>query len=161
MKKLKILFTLLIIFMLQGCGLTAPKYPHLGSKKDPAYYSKEIYSKILDNEEFTMVLFNNNLYKDISIDSSENDIVKEFFSSISEANYENQETPKETEPYEIRIEFSDGEKYVINVYNNNLVTLYPWDGNYPEDVISMEGVPVHYNLFDFCLHIENQNKSLK
>ena len=161
MKRLKIIFILLIICILQSCGLTDPKYPHLSTKKDPAYYTKEVYSKILNKEEFTMVLFNNNMYKDISIDSEENEIIKEFFNCLSEDNYENQEIPKETEPYEIRIEFADGSKYIINVYNNSLAALYPWDGNYPEDVISMEGVPVHYNLFDFCIHIENQDKALK
>lgn len=161
MRKFKLLFILLIICMLQGCGLNNPKYIHFGTKNDPALYTKEVYSKILSNEEFTMVLFNNNLYKDISIDTSENDIIKNFISSLSETNYENQEIPDETEPYEIRIEFSDGGKYVINVYNDSLVALYPWDGNYEEDVISMENVPIHYNLYDFCTHIESQDRAFR
>lgn len=161
MKKLKLLIIFLVICMLQGCSFNDPKYIHFGSKTDSAFYTKEVYSKILNNENFTMVLFNNNLYKNISIDSSENDVIKNFISSLSENNYPDEKVPDETEPYEIRIEFTDGSKYVINVYNNELVSLYPWDGNYEEDVISMEGVPIHYNLYDFCIHIENQNKSLK
>lgn len=161
MKKLKILFIFLIICMLQGCSLDDPKYLHFSNKKDPAFYTKEVYSRILNNEQFKMILFNTNLYKDISIDSSENDIIKNFISSLTDKDYESQELPNKTEIYELRLEFSDGSKYIINVYNNNLATLHPWDGNYPEDIISMEEVPVHYNLFDFCTHIENQNKALK
>lgn len=162
MKRLKFLIVILAVCLLQGCtAFNNPKYIHFGTKSSPSYYTNEVYSKILSNENFTMVLFINNLYKDISIDSSENEVIKDFIFSIPEENYMDEDPPSETEPYELRLEFEDGSKYIINVYNDKLVSLYPWDGNYKEDVISMEKVPIHYNLYDFCTHVEKEAKALK
>lgn len=162
MKRLKFFIIILAVCFLQGCNmLDDPKYIHFSTKSGPSFYTNEVYSKILSNEDFTMVLFINNLYKDIPIDSSENEVIKNFIFSVPEDNFKDEDIPSETEPYELRLEFDDGSKYIINVYDEKTVALFPWDGNFKEDVISMEKVPIHYNLYDFCTHIEKEDKSIK
>lgn len=55
----------------------------------------------------------------------------------------------------MRILFDD-EKYIIKVYNENIVTVFPWDGIYEEDIINMVNVPQRNNPMDFCKNIEER-----
>ncbi|MBD7909918.1 MULTISPECIES: DUF4883 family protein [Clostridium] len=160
MKKIRLLCIFLLIFILQGCAFDDPKYIHLKEKSDIAIYTKEIYTKLLKDEHFSIEFFDTNLYKDISVPEDENQIIENFIGSLSDENYKDEELPKEKEPYQLRIKFQDS-KYIIKVYNENLVAIYPWDGNYKEDILSMKDIPKHYNLYDFCKHVENRAKALK
>lgn len=161
MKKLKFIFIVLLIVLLPGCSLSDPKYPHLENKASVDFYTKEMYAKILSDDDFSIRLFDTNYYKYINVPDVENSILENFIHSLSNESYENVDIPEDKEPYQLRVEFKDGTKYVIKVFNDEMCTLNPWDGNFEEDVISMESVPIHYNLYDFCKYIENQSKALK
>lgn len=160
LKKIKLLCIFLLMFILQGCAFDNPKYIHLKEKGDTALYTKEIYTKLLKDESFSIEFFDTNLYKDISVPEDENEIIENFISSLSDEDYKEDKIPTEKEPYQLRIQFTDS-KYIIKVYNNDLVAIIPWDGNYKEDVISMKNLPNHYNLYDFCKHVENRAKAQK
>lgn len=159
-KKLKFIMLVFLIIILQGCGLMDPKYMHLENKETPNFYTNEVFKKILNDEYFSLEVFNTNMYKNIPVSNTENGIIENFIQSISIEDYNKGDIPTDREPYQIRINFSDA-KYIIKVYNSNLVTLYPWDGNFQEDIISLDNVPLHYNLYDFCKHIENEAKKIK
>ena len=47
----------------------------------------------------------------------------------------------------------------INVYDKNTVTLFPWDGNLQEDIITMDNVPARDNIYSFCVYIINKTNS--
>ncbi|PRR83411.1 DUF4883 family protein [Clostridium vincentii] len=160
MKRLSFIILLLLVFTLQGCGLRDPKYIHLENKQSPNFYTNEVYTKILNDEDFSLEIFNTNMYKNISVSDTENMIIESFIHSLSDDDYKEGNIPTEIEPYQIRIDFS-GTKYIIKVYSSSIVTLYPWDGNFQEDIISMDNVPTHYNLYDFCTYIENEAKKFK
>jgi len=159
-KKLKFIMLLFLIFVLQGCGLRDPKYMHLENKETINSYTNAVYEKILNGEDFSLTVFNTNMYKNITVDEIENGIIEDFIHSLSIENYNEVDLPTEVEPYQLIINFSDA-KYIIKVYNTNLVALYPWDGNFQEDIMSMDNVPLHYNLYDFCMHVENEAKQIK
>lgn len=160
LKKVKLFFVFLLIVMLQGCAFDDPKYLHLKQKPDISLYTKEIYAKVLQDEDFSIEFFDTNLYKDISVSKEENDVIENFIGSLSDENYKEDGIPAEKEPYQLRIQFADS-KYIIKVYSNDLVAILPWDGNYKEDIVSMQDVPTRYNLYDFCKHIENKAKAFK
>ena len=63
--------------------------------------------------------------------------------------------------YKLIIQFDDNsnDKYVINVYDKNTVTLFPWDGNLQEDMITMDNVPARNNIYSFCVYIINKTNS--
>ena len=133
MKKFTIYIFLILSLLLQGCSFSDPKYINFSEKSSPDFYTKEIYSKLLNDEEYSLELFNTNFYKTDGV------------------------IPEEKEPYQLKIIFDDS-KYVIKIYSNSTVTVSPWDGIYPEDIINIEDVPNRYNLFDFCSHIEHEWK---
>ena len=44
----------------------------------------------------------------------------------------------------------------MRIYDSSTISISPWDGNYEEDIISMNNIPLRYNLLDFCTHIQNK-----
>ena len=43
-------------------------------------------------------------------------------------------------PYRLYFNFKN-KSYVVEVYNEKYLSIYPWDGNYPRDYINMDSLP--------------------
>lgn len=155
MKKFKILslFMFLILFI-NGCTLINPKYINFSTKPNNHYYTDQLNKKILNNESFTISVFDTNLYKEIQVSNDDSSIIENFIKSLVTSDYID-ESVSDKEPFRLKITFKDS-KFLIKVFNNATVSISPWDGNYAEDFISMKDVPLRYNLYDFCNYIENK-----
>jgi len=149
-----IIILLLLFSTLTGCSSENPKYINFSTKPNNHYYTDQLKNKILTDENFTIYVFDTNLYKEIEVSKEENPIIKNFISSLISDNYSNEEV-KNKEIYRLKIVFSD-DKYLIKVFDNSVVSIFPWDGNYQEDIISIKDLPLGYNLLDFCNHIANK-----
>jgi hypothetical protein len=149
-----IIILLLLLSTLTGCSSENPKYINFSTKPNNHYYTDQLKNKILTDENFTIYVFDTNLYKEIEVSKEENPIIKNFISSLISDNYSNDEV-KNKEIYRLKIVFSD-DKYLIKVFDNSVVSIFPWDGNYQEDIISIKDLPLRYNLLDFCNHIANK-----
>lgn len=155
MKKLiLILISLSLFFTLTGCTLQNPKYINFSTKPNNHYYTDELKNKILNNEKFMLYVFDTNLYKEIEVPIEENSILENFTSALINDNYSDEKIDIK-EPFRIKIVFDD-DKYLIKIFNNSIVSVSPWDGNYREDIILIKDLPLRYNLFDFCNHIANK-----
>lgn len=108
----------------------------------------------MNNEKFTLYVFDTNLYKEIEVPNEENNILESFLSSLVNDNYSDEKIEMK-EPYRLKVVFED-DKYLIKIFNDSIVSISPWDGKYPEDIISIKNLPLRYNLFDFCNHIGNK-----
>ena len=158
MKSKKLIIFIILSLFLIGCDINNPKYINLKKKESIDYYSNEIYFKILNNEDYTLTMFDTDVSKNTLIDKEEQVIIENFLSSLTSSNYlKNSDDISNKEAFHLIIEFDDS-KYIFNVYDENLVTVYPWDGVFPEDIITSENVPLRYNLYDFCNHIKNRSK---
>ena len=158
MKSKKLIIFIILSLFLIGCDINNPKYINLKKKESINYYSNEIYFKILNNEDYTLTMFDTDVSKNTLIDKEEQVIIENFLSSLTSSNYlKNSDDISNKEAFHLIIEFDDS-KYIFNVYDENLVTVYPWDGVFPEDIITSENVPLRYNLYDFCNHIKNRSK---
>ncbi len=155
MKKFYFIFIiLLLLFTLNGCTFENPKYINFSTKPNNHYYTDELKNKILNNKKFTLYVFDTNLYKELEVPIEENPILENFISSLTDDNYSDEKIDIK-EPFRLKIVFDDN-KYLIKIFNNSVVSIYPWDGNYKEDIISIKDLPLRYNLFDFCNHITNK-----
>lgn len=158
MKSKKLIIFIILSLFLIGCDINNPKYINLKKKESINYYSNEIYFKILNNEDYTLTMFDTDVSKNTLIDKEEQVIIENFLSSLTSSNYlKNNDDISNKEAFHLIIEFKDS-KYIFNIYDENLVTVYPWDGVFPEDIITSENVPLRYNLYDFCNHIKNRTK---
>lgn len=158
MRYLKATIITLLLFTLQGCVFNDPKYINLKSKPNNHYYSNELYTKLKSNAKYNIKVFDSDMYKYYPVTSEDNDIVLSFLESLSTSNYLNDMDIKEQPKYELSIDFGDA-KYIFNIYDENNVTLYPWDGTYIEDQISMDSIYPYNNLYSFCKYIINKENS--
>lgn len=156
MKKLGSIFVILLLCInLIGCNLQDPKYINFSTKPNNHYYVDELKNKIINNEKCTVYVFDTNLYKDIEVPDAETSSVKDFITSIASENYSD-ESANSKEHFRIKIIFEDTDQYLIKIFNDSIISISPWDGNYKEDFVSMKNLPLRYNLLDFCNHISNK-----
>lgn len=155
MKKITILILILIILNIQGCNNLRPQYPHLESKPNISYYTNMLYSQIENNDNYKLEILNTNLYKTYNIKDKDKEIIKNLLNNIPNENYTKKKLPT-NEAYRIKI-YINNETYLIKVFSNELISISPWDGNYEEDIINMKNVPKRYNLYDYCVYIEDKH----
>lgn len=155
MKKFNLIFITLLLFLtLSGCINENPKYINFSKKPNNHYYTDQLKNKILADDNFTLYVFDTNLYKEIEVSKEENPIIQNFISSLVSDNYYDEQVDNK-EVYRLKIVFND-EKYLIKIFDNSIVSISPWDGNYKEDFVSIKELPLRYNLLDFCNHIANK-----
>lgn len=154
MKKL-IRFILIIAttFLLISCTFNESQYIKPKAKPTPNYYTEKIKEQISKNKEYTIKVFDLNIYKYYEVNQDENTILPEFIDNLNIDNFNIEINENLKAEYRLIIEFPD-EKYIINAYNENLISIQPWDGSYPEDTISMENIPDYYNLYKYCEYIK-------
>lgn len=157
MKYIKLLLVSFIIIMLPSCTFNGSKYINLNTNKPTLYYySNDLYSKIKNNSDFTLKVFDANLYKYYEVGEEDVDIVISFLESLNNDNYLSEDTITEVPKYKLIVDFTDS-KYIINAYNVNMVTINPWDGVFTQDIIKMDGVSNRNNVYSFCKYIINKS----
>lgn len=160
MKKSIYIFLLILVLSIQGCAFDDPMYIHFEKKMSTNYYLTKIASNLADSTPYTMELFDVNLYKTIPISEDEGIILKNFIQNLTLDSYKTTNETSDKEVFELRITFENGEKYIFKIFNESIVTVYPWDGIFCEDIVDMKDVPQRYNLFDFCTYIKNKQNHL-
>lgn len=155
MRKYNLIFLVLILsFTLIGCNFENPKYINFSMKPNNHYYIDEIKNRILNNDKYTLYVFDTNLYKEIEVSADDDNIIEDFISSLTNDAYSDEKTEGK-EPFRLKVVFENGDKYLIKVFNDSKISVSPWDGVYKEDTISIKNLPLKYNLFDFCNHVLN------
>ncbi|VYT91782.1 hypothetical protein [Clostridium tertium] len=154
---MKRIFALIVITfftsLLIGCTFNSAQYIRPGDKPKSNFYTEEIKEMISKDNDYKLKVFDMNIYKYYDVNENEYSIIPDFIDSLSDKNYEAEIQEEDIPDYKIIIEFSD-KKYVINAYSDTLISIYPWDGVYSEDIISMEGVSDYYNLYKFCEYVK-------
>ncbi|ATD55468.1 DUF4883 family protein [Clostridium chauvoei] len=156
----KLIIILLFICILPGCSLAGPEYINAKNKPTPYFYTEEIYTKLVNKESYTLKIFDLNVYKYYDVNPEEHSILLEFIESLKESSYDTTLEENIKPRYKLIIEFENA-KYVINAFNDKQISVYPWDGIYKEDIITMEDVPAYYNLYKFCEYIEKISRGFE
>lgn len=156
MKYLKLILVFFIIITLPSCTFNDSKYISLKSNKPtPYYYSSELYSKIKKDVNFTLQVFDSDIYKYYEVGEEDADIIISFLESLNNDNYVSENTFEEAPRYKLIINL-DNSKYIISAYSLDTVTINPWDGVFPQDIITMDGVSPRNNIYSFCKYIINK-----
>ena len=71
-----------------------PKYINISSKPNNHYYTDKLYKKLLSNENFTIYVFDTNLYKEIEVPEEDKNIIEDFVKSLIEDNYSDTDITK-------------------------------------------------------------------
>ncbi|ADL51424.1 DUF4883 family protein [Clostridium cellulovorans] len=145
MMKFKRLLSLCLCLMLV---LTGCKNTVVDDKKPSCnYYTNLFIQNMNTNKIKSISVYETNYSKDKVLNTELYYIIKNLFDSLKKENFldEPMYTP-ENPVYRYYITFSNDKTFVIDVYNENYLTLYPWDGKYQKDFIDISNAPKSYNL---------------
>lgn len=94
-----------------------------------------------------------NFYKKKDFSKEDLYTLADFFNSLNNDSFIEKPANLPDKPlYMIFLTFSKN-KYVINVYNENYISIYPWDGAYNMDYIDTSKMYKAYNLYGLCKYL--------
>ena len=142
---------MLLPILLLGCNIS------FNGKKSNNFYYTNLLAKDLTLETFYKCsVIDSNYYKEKLLSKEDAATIKNFTKALSKSTFIERPKDLPLKPmYKLIIVFSK-DKYVINVYNEKFVSIFPWDGSYSMDYIDMSKIQFSYNLFGLCKYIVDQ-----
>lgn len=150
-----ILIIICIFFSLDLFGCSYKINKNIFTKAKPNnYYYTDLLMKDLSLEKPTeLYALYMNFYKKKDFSVEDLATFTEFFNSLNKDSFTQKPTGLAPKPmYKIFLTFSKN-KYIINVYNENLISIYPWDGDYSMDYINAGKMYKAYNLYGLCKYL--------
>lgn len=94
-----------------------------------------------------------NFYKKKDFSKDDLTAFAQFFNSLNNDSFKAKPANLPVKPlYKIFLTFSKN-KYVVNVYTENFISISPWDGSYSMDYIDTSKMFKAYNLYGLCKYL--------
>lgn len=156
-KFLKLIFLISIsCFLLTSCNIVLPIDGLKGKKPNNFYYTNLLAKNITLEKQYKVTILETNFYKGSEINKKDKELIKHFITLLKKENFKTLEQKPESKPlYKIFFTF-EKDKYIINVYNKQYISVYPFDGNFSMDYIDMNNIPEAYNLYNLCNFLFNK-----
>ena len=136
-----------------GCKYNLNKNAFIKSKPNNYYYSNLIMKDLSLEKPAELYGLYMNFYKKKDFSKEDLSTLVNFFNSLNNESFVEKPANLPTKPqYKIFLTFSEN-KYIINVYNKNFVSVYPWDGSYNMDYIDTSKMYKAYNLYGLCKYL--------
>jgi hypothetical protein len=158
-KKFILLCTLIIIsILLIGCNYNINDLSNIifnPNKPNNFYYTNILAKNLALETSCKVTILDTNFYKEKELNKDNINIIRYLLKNLNKNNFISKPKALTSKPiYKIYLTFSK-DKFVINVYSDKYIAIYPWDGNYPMDYIDMKGIPASLNLYSLCKYLFN------
>ena len=145
--KYPLLSLILLIILLTSCSNPINK-----GKGNNYYYTNKVLKHLTLDKDISGDIIDTNFYKEIDLSKDSIASVKSFMDNLKKENFiDLPKTLPKKPKYKLYLNFGK-EKYVINIYSEKYISIYPWDGDYSMDYIDMTGVYLNYNLYGLCIN---------
>ena len=155
-KYIKMFTLIILVTLLSGCTLE-----NIFNREKPNsnYYTYELSNLISDNS-FEIHILDRNVYRNISVTNEDLSILDDLLKNIKDSNYL-LETPDDLPSKPIYTLFitTEKEKMILDVYGDDLISIYPWDGKYEKDYLSLKDIQNAFKMEQFCEYIFEKAKS--
>jgi len=140
------LLTLLILLF------TSCSNPINKEKENNYYYTNQLSKHLTLDKNISGTVMDTNFYKELELSKDSITTIKDFIHNLKKGNFIDLPKDLPNKPkFKLYLNF-DKEKYVINIYTEKYISIYPWDGDYSMDYIDMTGVYLNYNLYGLCVN---------
>ena len=148
-KKRMLYLIILVLF-----AISMPSCTVLNNAKPNKFYYTNLLAKDLANEKALRInIMDTNYYKQLSFSTEDNLTLFDFIKSLKPNNFVTKPPSLPVKSiYKIFIIIGKNE-YIINVYNEKYLAIFPWDGDYEMDYIDMTGMYENYNIYNLCKFI--------
>lgn len=142
--------SLILLFLILILGLLG-SYKAYYNKKKPNnyYYTNQLAKNLTLNKNYEIKVLDNNFYKVEEISKENIETMLSFIKELKKQNFIDKPQVINAKPkYKFFIKFLDtNDKFVVNVYDTKYISIHPWDGEFTMDYITMESIPIRYNLY--------------
>jgi hypothetical protein len=150
---LNTLFIITILFV--GCNYNFSSINFQKTKPNNFYYTNVLAKDLTLESSYKCIILNTNFYSEKELSKENTDTIKAMLKSLNKNNFISKPTDLPAKPnYKIFLTFNK-DKFIINVYNEKYLCIYPWDGSFPMDYIDMTGIPASQNLYSLAKYIFN------
>ena len=152
----KYILLLLCVFLslsLFGCNYKINKNIFSKSKPNNFYYTNLLMSDLSLEDPTEIFALYMNFYKEKDFAKEDLSTFNDFFNSLDKDSFIEKPADLPEKPlYKIFITFNEN-KYIINLYNENFISIYPFDGDYKMDYIDTSKMYKAYNLYGLCKYL--------
>jgi len=149
MKKTSLLI-IIFIFSVIAISCTIPAK----NKSSNYYYTSKLLQKLNEDKKIEIKVLNMSYYKVKLLSSEEVGTVLNYLKSVSKGDFIKSSKTEIKPIYRLYISFKD-ETYVIDIFNKEDISIFPYDGNFQQDDIKMNSKYKCYNLYYLCKNIFN------
>ncbi len=136
-----------------GCNYKLDKKIFTKNKPNNYYYTNLLMKDLSLEAPVELYALYMNFYRKKDFSKEDLYTFAEFFNSLNNDSFiEKPEALPEKPMYKIFLTFSKS-KYAINIYNENFISIYPWDGSYNMDYIDTSKMYKAYNLYGLCKYL--------
>lgn len=136
-----------------GCNYNFDKNIFIKDKPNNYYYTKLLMRDLSQEAPVELYALYMNFYKKKDFSKEDLSTFINFFNSLNNASFINKPAGLPAKPlYKIFLTFSKN-KYVINIYNERFISVYPWDGDFKMDYIDTSKMYKAYNLYGLCKYL--------
>ncbi|MGG5461588.1 DUF4883 family protein [Clostridium sp. B9] len=141
---------ILIITLIMCVGLiSCSKNNFLNKEKPSLNYHTESLKEDLAKSKPKVRILDMNIYSETVVNEEDIRIVKDLTDSLKDDNFLKEEDIPKKPLYKFFIDVNSN-KYVIDIYGDDFLTLYPWDSTLSKDFITLKDVPNAFKLEAFC-----------
>jgi hypothetical protein len=153
-KRLSYLISFIIIsILLSGCNLN---FQFNSNKPNNYYYTNLLAESISTETSYKCTAINTNFYNEIEISKNDKITINALLKKLISNNFIKKPSNLPSKPkYRLVFVFKDA-KYLMDIYNENIISIYPWDGKLEKDYIDMNGIPLSYNINSLCEYLFNK-----
>lgn len=152
MKKKYIFFILLVILIFFTLiNFHTGNFKFSQKNEELNYYTNKLIENINSQSDYECLIIDTNFYREEYLQKEHLATVKNFLTNISKKSFKLYDEKKDLKnpPYKMFLTFKD-EKFVINIYNSDYVSIHSWDGYHKMDYIKTSSIPYSYNLYNLC-----------
>ena len=164
-KKLKLSFTIIILsFILISCNsnfVQTIKVPFKTSKPSINYYTNNLLTALKNSKNTHISILYTKTGKNKVIPPEQMDNFYLFMNSIKTDFFINPTTSNNEDfkniEYKLTISINDKNSFVINIFNEDFISIHPWDGTYEADLLCISELNTRINLYNIINYIIKSN----
>lgn len=144
---------MLIMLFLSSCAVNINEFIDK-NKPNKFYYTLNLVNDFSKNPNHSVNVLYLNFYKSQKLNEGEILILRKFFKNLKNSDFISKPNDLPDKPvYKLFCMFDNECRYIIEVYNERYLCIYPWDGYYNEDYIDMKNTYNAYNVMGICKYI--------
>ena len=123
------------------------------NKPSNYYYTKLLMADLSIDPPSELYALFMNFYKKKDFSKEDRSTLVNFLNSLKNDSFIDKPANLPSKPlYKIFLTFSKS-KYIINIYNERYISIYPWDGDFRMDYIDTSKMYKAYNLYGLCKYL--------